>query len=174
MDFGSDSDGDSAFGGGMIEQAVLIRHRVNQLFGFEPKIKQVEAIRHLLYDKRDLILIAKTGFGKSIIFQALPLIEEGSKQASLIIMLLNLLQEEQAEKLKTIAGAKPFVLNGDTNTKKNRREIGAGAYTHGKCSYLGVTVETLQGECPCQTDDLPVPYQIVFRIYFRESTYCFH
>ena len=85
-----------------------------------------------MYDKRDQILIAKTGFGKSIIFQALPLIEEESKQASLTIMPLNLLQEEQAEKLRTIAGAKPFVLNGDTNTIKNRHEIDAGAYTHGK------------------------------------------
>ena len=127
----------------MVEQTALIRHRVNELFGFEPKNKQVEAIRHLLYDKRDLILIAKTGFGKSIIFQALPLIEEESKQASLIIMPLNLLQEEQAEKLKTIPGAKPFILNGDTNTRKNRHEIGAGAYTHSKRNYLGITVDTL-------------------------------
>jgi hypothetical protein len=64
MDFRSDSDRDDAFGGGVIEQTALIRHRVNELFGFEPKNKQVEAIRHLLYDKRDLILIAKTGFVK--------------------------------------------------------------------------------------------------------------
>jgi superfamily II DNA helicase RecQ len=143
MDFRSDSDGDDAFGGGVIEKTALIRHRVNELFGFEPKNKQVEAIRHLLYDKRDLILIAKTGFGKSIIFQALPLIEEESKQASLIIMPLNLLQKEQAEKLKTIPGAKPFILNGDTNTRKSLHEIGAGAYTHSKRNYLGITVDTL-------------------------------
>jgi len=143
MDFRSDSDGDDAFGGGVIEQTAFIRHRVNELFGFEPKNKQVEAIQHLLYDKRDLILIAKTGFGKSIIFQAPPLIEEESKQASLIIMPLNLVQEEQAEKLKTIPGAKPFILNGDTNTRKNRHEIGAGAYTHSKRNYLGITVDTL-------------------------------
>jgi hypothetical protein len=45
------------------------------------------------------------GFGKSIIF----LIREELKLASLIIMPLNLLQEEQAEKLKTITGAHPFV-----------------------------------------------------------------
>ena len=41
---------------------------MNELFGFEPKDKQVEAIRKLLYDKSDLILVAKTSFGKSIIF----------------------------------------------------------------------------------------------------------
>src|SRR5467141_5124900 len=53
MDFRSDSDGDDAFGGVVIEQTAHIRHRVNELFGFEPKNKQIEAIRHLLYDKRD-------------------------------------------------------------------------------------------------------------------------
>ena len=39
----------------MIEQTALIR---NELFGFEPKNKQIKAIRHLLYDKRDLVLNA--------------------------------------------------------------------------------------------------------------------
>ena len=72
MDFGSDSDGDDAFRWGLFEQMALIQRRVNEFFGFEPKDKQVEAIRKLLsaYDKilSDLILIAKTGFGKSIIF----------------------------------------------------------------------------------------------------------
>jgi hypothetical protein len=51
-------------------------------------------------------------------------------------MPLNLLQEEQAEKFKrTIAGANPFALNGDTNIGKNRYVIGAGVYTHSKLSY---------------------------------------
>jgi superfamily II DNA helicase RecQ len=56
-------------------------------------------------------------------------------------MPLNLLQEGQAEKLKAIAGANPFVLNGDTNTGKNRCTIGAGAYTHGKLSHQWITAE---------------------------------
>jgi hypothetical protein len=81
MDFGSDSDGDDAFRWDLFEQTALIQRRVNELFDFEPKDKQVEAIRKLLYDKSDLILIAKTGFGKSLIFQALPLIQEELKLA---------------------------------------------------------------------------------------------
>ena len=136
MDFGSDSDGDDAFRWDLFEQTALIQRRVNELFGFEPNDKQVKAIWKLLYDKSDLILIAKTGFGKSIIF----LIREELKLASLIIMPLNLLQEEQAEKLKMIAGAHPFVLNVDTNTWKNRREISEGVYTHSKCSDLWIAV----------------------------------
>jgi superfamily II DNA helicase RecQ len=67
-------------------------------------------------------LTLNTGFGKSIIFQAVTRIsiQEESKRASLIIMPLNLLEEEQTENLKGMAGA----LNGDTNTK-NRHKIGA-------------------------------------------------
>ncbi|KAN0083393.1 hypothetical protein V8E54_002481 [Elaphomyces granulatus] len=90
MDFGSDSD--------VFEQT---QHRANELFCFEPKDDQVEAIQHLLCD-RNRILIVEIGF---IIFQAAPrsIIHEESKHASLIIMPLNLLEEGQAEKLKRMA-----------------------------------------------------------------------
>jgi hypothetical protein len=94
------------------------------LWLIEPKGKQVQAIiRHLPYDKHDPILIAKTDFGKSIIFQARPLlIYEESKHTSLIIT--PLLQEEQAENLKTIV---------DCPLGKNRHAIGADAvYTRSK------------------------------------------
>jgi hypothetical protein len=96
MDFGSDSD--------VFEQTAPIQHRANELFCFEPKDHQVEAIQHLLCD-RNQILIVETGF---IIFQTAPrsIIQEESsesKHASLIIMPLNLLEEEQAEKLKRMA-----------------------------------------------------------------------
>jgi hypothetical protein len=71
MDFGSNSDGDDAFGAGegCAFETASIQHRVNELFGFEPKDKQVEAIQHLLCDRSDRILISKTGI---IIFQAPP------------------------------------------------------------------------------------------------------
>jgi hypothetical protein len=55
MDITGDSDSDDALGGnenGVFEQIALIQYRVNEVFGFEPKNKQVEAIRHLLFDKR--------------------------------------------------------------------------------------------------------------------------
>jgi superfamily II DNA helicase RecQ len=93
---------------------------------------QVEALRHLLRDRRDLILIAKTGYGKSIIFQAAPLIDAAMGAGiCLIIMPLTLLQEEQSQQLKHIPLAKPVVLIGDSNKQKLREEIGQGLYTHG-------------------------------------------
>lgn len=48
---------------------------------------------------------------------------------------MSLLQKEQAEKLKMIAGANPFVLNCGTSMRKKRREIDTGVYyTHSKLS----------------------------------------
>jgi hypothetical protein len=82
LDFGRDSGGgDDTFGGVVIEQTALIRHCVNELFGFEPKNKQIEAIRHLLYDKRDLVLNAhcqnRLKLGKALKYlPGTPLIQE--------------------------------------------------------------------------------------------------
>lgn len=51
----------------------LSRH----LYSFEPRPMQVDAIWHLVFKKADLLLAAKTSFGKSVIFQATPLFCRG-------------------------------------------------------------------------------------------------
>ena len=65
---------------------------LKNLLGFSPHDGQIEAIRSLAVDQVDLILIAPTGWGKSIIFQSIPAIRGG---VCLMIMPLNLLEEEQ-------------------------------------------------------------------------------
>ena len=54
-----------------------LRSRIEGVVGFRPRSGQVEAIRRLLVDQRDLILIAPTGWGKSIVFQAVPALRDG-------------------------------------------------------------------------------------------------
>jgi hypothetical protein len=101
MDFGSDSD--------VFEQTAPIQHRANELFCFKPKNDQVEAIQHLLCD-RNQILIVETGF-IYYLPNSPPIHHPGrvvsglsrSVRTYLIIMPLNLLEEEQAEKLKRMA-----------------------------------------------------------------------
>ena len=66
------------------------------VFEFVLHEAQVEAIWTLYYEKQDLILIAKTGFGKSLIFQLLPFMT-GSSGIGLILMTLKLLQAEQSD-----------------------------------------------------------------------------
>lgn len=106
-----------------------IRRRTKELFNINLKDIQTQAIHLLLFQKLDLILIAKTGFGKSIIFQAVPLIAEQAG-ICLILMPLKALEDEQCEKLKHIPFASPFVLKDDSNTKSNRKNIREGQYTH--------------------------------------------
>jgi superfamily II DNA helicase RecQ len=62
------------------------------LFKFSVHDGQIEAIRSLAVDQQDLILIAPTGWGKSVVFQVIPALRGG---ICLMIMPLNLLEEGQ-------------------------------------------------------------------------------
>ena len=111
-----------------INSRALIRKRLHQIFGINGKEKQIEVLYRLVVEKKDTILLAKTGFGKSILFQAPPMLSGGNAIAIVLLPLLAL-QNEQKQKLERI-GARPFVLNGDTNTPGNRGNICRGQYTH--------------------------------------------
>ena len=103
----------------------------DRYFGFRLKRAQVDALHHLLCDRMDLILIAKTGFGKSILFQAAPLMFSPCKSV-LIIMPLIALEEEQCEKFTLIDNCRPIVLNGDNNNLSTLTAIRHSRYTHDK------------------------------------------
>ena len=65
------------------------------LLGFPLRDGQIQAIHSLAFDQADLILIAPTGWGKSVVFQAVPALRRG---VCLLIMPLNLLEEDQVSK----------------------------------------------------------------------------
>ena len=67
------------------------------LFKFPLRDGQIEAIRSLAIDQKDLILVAPTGWGE-IVYQAIPVLRGG---VCLMIMPLNLLEEDQVIKLTT-------------------------------------------------------------------------
>jgi len=60
------------------------------LLKFSPRDSQIEVIKTLAVNQLDLILIAPTGWGKSVVFQVIPALRGG---ICLMIMLLNLLEE---------------------------------------------------------------------------------
>ncbi|KAJ3453928.1 hypothetical protein MRS44_013124 [Fusarium solani] len=66
--------------------------KIEGLVGFRPRVGQVEAIRKLVVDQKDMILIAPTGWGKSLVFQTVPALAGG---ICLMIMPLTLLEEDQ-------------------------------------------------------------------------------
>lgn len=68
---------------------------LTSLLGFPPRDGQIKAIHSLAIDQVDLILIAPTGWGKSVVFQAVAALRGG---ICLMIMPLNLLEEDQVSR----------------------------------------------------------------------------
>ncbi|KAF5130567.1 Werner syndrome ATP-dependent helicase [Metarhizium anisopliae] len=101
--------------------------RIESVIGFRPRTGQVEAIHRLIVDQKDLILIAPTGWGKSIVFQAVPALRGG---ICIMIMPLTLLEEDQARSISRIPGCNPCILNAGTNSLALLESIRKGAYTH--------------------------------------------
>lgn len=114
-----------------------IKSVIESRFGFRPRNAQVECIRTVLVNQKDLILYAKTSFGKGLIYQAAPLMYSPPKTA-LIIMPLRALEQSQHDKLLDIEEARPFVLDGQSNTLQNLRQIRNNKYTHGKESSIEI------------------------------------
>ena len=83
-----------------------------------------------MHEKKNLILIMKTNFGKSIVFQTMPFMFFDLKIA-LIIMSLNALMKKQYQKLNNIKNCKPIVLNNAKYTQKNLSSIRQNKFTHG-------------------------------------------
>jgi ATP-dependent helicase YprA (DUF1998 family) len=96
----------------------------------KPREGQVRSLYHLCEDNRDVILSARTGFGKSVIFQLAPLLRSG---ICLIISPLNALSASQLESLNELEelGVKGVVINHENNTKEIRRQAASGKFTHG-------------------------------------------
>lgn len=89
----------------------------------------MDAIYTLFYEKIYLLLLAKTGFGKSLIFQLL-LFMTATPGVILILMPLKLLQVEQNKLINQLPRGKGIVLNGENNMHSVFTGIANGNYTH--------------------------------------------
>ena len=103
------------------------------------KKDQLEVIR-LLLKKEDVVLTAKTGFGKSLIFHSLSLLRPGS--VTIIVCPLDALESDQEAHINSLPGAKAFVLNRENSKiNSNFTDIAEGKYTH-----ILVSPEILTGD----------------------------
>ena len=80
----------------------------------QPRPEQVRVVRRLVYRHGDTLLIARTGFGKSIVMHAVPLLTD---KISIQLTPLNKLGEEQIRDIKRLPGAKPCLVTGETRHK---------------------------------------------------------
>jgi superfamily II DNA helicase RecQ len=55
-----------------------IRADVRRHFGFEPKAFQVSAIADIIEGEKDVFVIAGTNSGKSLLYQAVPVVKESA------------------------------------------------------------------------------------------------
>jgi hypothetical protein len=108
-------------------QKTVIFYAIRLLYPYFPRDGQRDALYHLIYRKRDLILIAKTSFGKSMILQAVSVLVD--KSITIVILPLDQIGKEQQQYIKEIGG-KPCFLNADNINKELLREIEAAKYTH--------------------------------------------
>ena len=110
------------------KQFKCIEEAVELVYGFPAKKDQVQSLHSLLVRKEDRILIAKTGYGKSVVPQLLPLLSPDS--IVLIILPLNALGAEQLVDIEKLPLANPVWLHADNNDESMLRRIAAGLYTH--------------------------------------------
>jgi superfamily II DNA helicase RecQ len=97
-----------------------------------------------LYHGMDILLVAKTGFGKTLIFTGFHLLLPTSKRAiTLIISPLMAIEQDQALDLQRLFGdtCRPLVVDGKNNTPEVRHSIITGNYTH-----IWVSAEVALGE----------------------------
>ncbi|OCK88050.1 P-loop containing nucleoside triphosphate hydrolase protein, partial [Cenococcum geophilum 1.58] len=98
------------------------------LYPYRGRAEQLEALRWLLFEKKDMILIAKTSFGKSMIMQAMPCLLRAS--VVIIILPLNAIGAEQKAKIEELPGTRPVHVYAETISARLLREIRIGVYTH--------------------------------------------
>jgi DEAD/DEAH box helicase len=116
-----------AVGKDTVIQMDAIDEAIASLYPYKPKPGQREALHHLIYSRKDLILIAGTGFGKSMILQAVSLLIQRS--ITLVILPLNQVGDEQCEFIRQIGGL-PCFLNSETIGPKLLNEVQQGCFTH--------------------------------------------
>jgi hypothetical protein len=109
------------------KQKTTICDAIQLLYPYAPRDGQRDALHHLIYRREDLILIAKTSFGKSMILQAVSVLI--NKSISIVILPLDRIGQQQTSYIKQIGG-RPCFLNADTISDKLLKDISSGKYTH--------------------------------------------
>ena len=111
------------------EEDGMIKKQLQNIFEYTSRLEQLEAIEKLAFIKQNVILIAKTGFDKSIVFQAVPMLTKG---ICLMIMLLTVLEEEQSAKINRLSSthSKAIMLQADNCDLMNLAAVQNGQYTH--------------------------------------------
>lgn len=94
-----------------------------------PRLEQVRTLRRLIFGQSDVLLIARTGFGKSLIFHAYSIL---TGKITIQLIPLTKLGDEQLSDIRRFTGARPCLVDAKTRSEEKRilERIAAGQYTH--------------------------------------------
>lgn len=99
----------------MGEQYKLLRQAMKRLLDSkEPKRQQICALRRLIYQRGDTLLVARTGFGKSIIFQSYSVL---TGRITIQIIPLSKLGEERRDAINKFTDAREALVTAETKEK---------------------------------------------------------
>ena len=111
-------------------QPIMLTTALKGLLGSkEPHREQVKAVRRMVYGFGDTILIAKTGFGKSICLHAYSVLTINITQQ---IIPLSKLGNEQLDAISRYKGTQPVLVTAETRLSHPSifKDIARGMYTH--------------------------------------------
>jgi superfamily II DNA helicase RecQ len=88
--------------------------------GSQAKLEQIDLLWSLVFDREDRILVAKTGYGKSVVSQLLPLLTRSS--IVIVLLPLNALGAEQLADIQRLSLTKPIWLSSKIMTRLHYEE----------------------------------------------------
>ena len=115
-----------------LENMILnqIAIRIFEIFDLNEKKKQIKIIHVVACLKKFLILITKTNFDKSLIFNMLFLLHSRNTSIVLMMMFLKFIAKQQYEKINKFSRILFFVYDKNHKFKLNRQKIVVEKYIH--------------------------------------------
>jgi hypothetical protein len=105
-----------------LQQVTVLWHCMRRILRYhepdsrrEPKEHQVYVLRRMIYGNSDTLFIAKTGYGKSIIFQAYSIL---TRRITIQIIPLVKLGEEQCRDIASLDSTAPCLVTAQTKKEK--------------------------------------------------------
>src|SRR5579871_772445 len=95
----------------------------------KPRDLQIDVVLRLVFSCENTILVAQTGFGKSLVFEAYTLL---TGRTTIMVVPLTNLGSQQLRSIQRVPGARPVLVSKDTRANDNDlfTKIKNGGYTH--------------------------------------------
>jgi len=96
------------------QQTLATGKAIKLLYPYRGCAEQIDYIKYLFYAQSNLVLVAQTSFGKSMIMQLLPYFV--AESVVIIVLPLNAISAEQAKKISGLSRARLLFINTEVLT----------------------------------------------------------